>query len=195
MKKLYVKVKDFVEDIWYHAEAMYMKVSGFISKWWTVLTVKERRKAMMAVVDGYPWDYSYLLSTELACIKYMREYFKNHHIVESAHDHYEKLNWAAKILERLVDEDFLEIVKTDEEGFAGLPRVEVKCKHYVNLRNMDRFIDGVSYERSYMDQDIHKNYADQTRNLYKNYPQELYREKLWNLYCLIRRRYTRTWWD
>lgn len=195
MKKLYVKVKDFVEDIWYRTEAVYMKVSGFISKWWTVLTVKERRKAMMAVVDGYPWDYSYLLSTELAYIKYMREYFKNHHIVESAQDHYEKLNWAAKILEKLVDEDFLEIVKTDEEGFAGLPRVEVKCKHYVNLRNMDRFIECVSYERSYMDLDIHKKQVDQTRNLYKNYPQELYREKLWNLYCLIRRRYTRTWWD
>ena len=189
MKKLYIKIKDFIEDKWWYIRAAYMKISGFVSKWWTVLTVKERRNAMMAVVNGYPWDYSYLLSTELAYIKYMREYFKNHHIVESAENTYEKLNWAVNVLQSFLDEDFEKIVEvqsdsqnTTQIGIWGLPKVKNVCTKYVNLRNMDRFIENKS--------DI-----DSMRDVYKKLPQELYRKKLWNVYCLIRKRYTCTWWD
>ena len=125
----------------------------------------------------------------LAYIKYMREYFKHCHIVESAENTYEKLNWAVKVLQSYLDEDYEEIIvlphdpqNTTQVCGIALPRVSVKCTKYVNLRNMDRFIGNRS--------DI-----DSMRDIYKKYPQELYRTKLWNVYCLIRKRYTCTWWD
>ena len=189
MKKIFLKIKDLCEEYWYGASRMLSDIKDFINKWYTTLTVKERRDAMMAVVNGYPWDYSYLLRTELTYIKYRREYFKRNHLVESAENTYEKLNWAVKVLQSYLDEDYEGIIELPRDlqntiQICGidLPSVGVKCTKYVNFRNMDRFIGNRS--------DI-----DLMRDIYKKYPQELYRIKLWNVYCLIRKRYTCTWWD
>lgn len=189
MKKIFLKIKDWCEDYWYGVSRIISNIKDFIDKWYTTLTVKERRNAMMAVVNGYPWDYSYLLHTELAYIKYMREYFKRNRLVESAENTYEKINWAVNVLQSFLDEDFEKIVEVQSDsqntaqiGIWGLPKVKAVCTKYVNLRNMDRFIENKS--------DI-----DSMRDVYKKLPQELYRKKLWNVYCLIRKRYTCTWWD
>lgn len=189
MKKIFLKIKDLCEEYWYGASRMLSDIKDFINKWYAALTIKEKRDAMMAVVNGYPWDYSYLLRTELACIKYMREYFKHNHLVESAKNSYEKLNWAVKVLQSYLDEDYEEIIELPRDSQNTIqicdivfPKVNVVCTKYVNLRNMDRFIENKS--------DI-----DLMRDVYKKYPQVLYRIKLWNVYCLIRKRYTSTWWD
>ena len=180
-------IKDFIEDIVWNVEDAWDSVCEFIRKWYDAITIKERRDIIKAVVDGHPWDYSYLLDLERAHLKYMRKYFKTSQISYSAQDSYEKINWAINILDLLIDDhDLDEIINTGEKYECGLPKIIVKCKKYVNFRNVDRFIEPRSYDPGYV---------DAMKKLYKDCPSELYREKLWNLYWLIRKRYTKNWWD
>ena len=85
-------IKVFIEDIVWYIEDAWDSAREFILKWYDAITIKERRDIIKTVVDGHPWDYSYLLDLERAHLKYMRKYFKTSQISYSAQDSYEKIN-------------------------------------------------------------------------------------------------------
>lgn len=164
---------------------IWTSVKDYLLKWYYTLTIKERRNMVGAVLDNYPWDFSFALQCELANLKYMREYFKHHHLIESSNNIYEKINWAVNILELYLSEDYKELVTTDKPGFLGQPMVEVRCTKYVNIRNVDRYVEMSSCGTA----------KRELKNMYEKYPFELYKDKLWIMYNLIKYRYMQTWWD
>ena len=146
---------------------------------------KNVRHTINKVLEGYDFDYSYLLDIELSKMKAMYDYFSKYGMSESNDRTLQTLKRAITVLELYLNNDFFEVVINEAvdpcnklEELVG--KIEYKCKVKVNFSNISRFFPNV------------------TENLLeacKKFPDTLYSEKLWNLYNKMRAEYTRLWWD
>lgn len=146
---------------------------------------KNVRHTINKVLEGYDFDYSYLLDIELSKMKAMYDYFSKYGMSESNDRMLQTLKRTITILDLLLNEDFCEVSINEVpdpssklEEIVG--KVEYRCLVNVNFSNIKRFLPEVD---------------EVSINTYKKFPDILYMEKLWNLYNKMRAEYTRTWWD
>lgn len=146
---------------------------------------KNVRHTINKVLEGYDFDYSYLLDIELSKMKAMYDYFSKYGMSESNDRILQTLKRTITILDLLLNEDFCEVSINEVpdpssklEEIVG--KVEYRCLVNVNFSNIKRFLPEVD---------------EVSIDTYKKFPDILYMEKLWNLYNKMRAEYTRTWWD
>lgn len=146
---------------------------------------KNVRHTINKVLEGYDFDYSYLLDIELSKMKAMYNYFSKYGISESNDRMLQTLKRTITILDLLLNEDFCEVSINEVpdpssklEEIVG--KIEYRCLVKVNFSNIKRFLPEVN---------------EVSIDTYKKFPDILYMEKLWNLYNKMRAEYTRTWWD
>lgn len=146
---------------------------------------KNVRYTINKVLEGYDFDYAYLLDIELSKMKAMYDYFSKYGMSESNDRMLQTLKRTITILDLLLNEDFCEVSINEVpdpssklEEIVG--KVEYRCLVNVNFSNIKRFLPEVD---------------EVSIDIYKKFPDILYMEKLWNLYNKMRAEYTRTWWD
>ena len=146
---------------------------------------KNVRHTINKVLEGYDFDYAYLLDIELSKMKAMYDYFSKYGMSESNDRMLQTLKRTITILDLLLNEDFCEVSINEVpdpssklEEIVG--KVEYRCLVNVNFSNIKRFLPEVD---------------EVSIDIYKKFPDILYMEKLWNLYNKMRAEYTRTWWD
>ncbi len=146
---------------------------------------KNVRHTINKVLEGYDFDYSYLLDIELSKMKAMYDYFSKYGMSESNDRMLQTLKRTITILDLLLNEDFCEVSINEVpdpssklEEIVG--KIEYRCLVNVNFSNIKRFLPEVD---------------EVSIDTYKKFPDILYMEKLWNLYNKMRAEYTRTWWD
>lgn len=146
---------------------------------------KNVRHTINKVLEGYDFDYSYLLDIELSKMKAMYDYFSKYGISESNDRMLQTLKRTITILDLFLNEDFCEVSINEVpdpssklEEIVG--KIEYRCLVKVNFSNIKRFLPEVD---------------EVSIDTYKKFPDILYMEKLWNLYNKMRAEYTRTWWD
>ena len=119
----------------------------------------------------YDFDFSSILYVELHQMKRVRKAIEKYR----SHVYWERdvarIKLAEKILTMFMENDWWSLDYDLEHNHAYIIP-------YVNTKNTKRFFP--------------KYTGDVNRDFFKR---DLYEEKLWNLYYLIRKNYTRTWWD
>lgn len=149
-------------------------------------------KWIKRIKDHYDWDYGYLLDLEYYKICDMAKWWKDNDMghATTGPKIYAQLCLAKDLLEIITErrDDWYETVEKPESEIpkakAGellywVPRYDWKINRYVNTRNHKRFWKLGP-----------KDLRDD--NLYKI---ELYKMKAWHVYCLLRERYMKDWWD
>lgn len=146
---------------------------------------KNVRHTINKVLEGFDFDYSYLLDIELSKMKAMYDYFSKYGMSESNDRMLQTLKRTITILDLFLNEDFCEVSINEVpdpssklEEIVG--KIEYRCLVNVNFSNVKRFLPEVD---------------EVSIDTYKKFPDILYMEKLWNLYNKMRAEYTRTWWD
>ena len=131
---------------------------------------KKRRNWLRLLRHNYDFDFGYLLDIEKEKLKDMLKYFKKTKYIDATFI-VRDLTLCIKLLNLYNDSN---------------PRP-------VNIRNAKRFFNSI--QLNMLKDTTPKAWCHGGINLSDIAKEELYRKKVWHLYCLIREYRTTTWWD
>lgn len=160
---------------WKKAKRFFQRVGIFIS-YWKVLK------------DDWDWDYGCLLELERFKLERMRKWWEDHDMgnTVSGPRIYRQLSLAVDLLDILLDKK--PYYHLDRDRFSILPIKDLigndekwVISVYINLQNW----------RNYLSPRL-ENFVKRNPNLAKI---ELREAKAWALYCKLRERYLKDWWD
>ena len=171
---LYLNMKEFFENIWWGLTRSY----NSICCWFRHNLNTSHWRLVKNAVKSYPFDYGYFYSLQQSSLQDMYNYFKTSYISEQDPMIARDLKLAISLLDIINENrDLFHYENLSTLTLIGLRDLKYKCDVYVNMRNVNRFTE------------------TESRNVYEEFPHELYVEKARRLYFKLLYFKSRNWWN